>query len=273
MKKIDKNNEVAANAIIDSFLAWARGERWYGPDCGRMLYDMFGRPFATGFNNKQRLEDSVLLPEQDHRCCYCMKRIDDHADDATIEHIVPQSTTNAVDKNHYFSAKSGGLNATNVCLTSEYVNNGSTPPPYPHHVAYHNYAVACQSCNGYRWHHKIEPLFLFPGIEAEVTYNRNTGEMEWDNDPVFISAVPDLPTIDRVRLNRPLLKAIRAVWFYAKDHGISPATADRNVLLYETLGNSLIAKPDMSNDDFNAYLNLTTEAMWQILLKYDYFGL
>jgi len=271
METIVKNNEVAANAIIDPYLAWAQTQSWYGV-YDYKLYEKLGLKLATGFNNRQRLVDSILLPEQSNRCCYCMRRITDHNDDASIEHIVPQSLTSRSDLAHYFTARSRGLNPANVCLTRDYINNGSVAPPYPHHVAYHNFVVACRKCNSERWHNEIEPLFLFDGINAEVVYDQYTGEATWPNDPAITDPIPKLPTLDAADVNRPILKATRVVWFYIKRNRLSPTTTNRSDLIYGAVGDSLVANPSMSDADFDAYLSLNTDEMWNLFLKYDYFG-
>ena len=270
METIIKNNDAAANAIIDPYLAWAQTQQWYGVNIDN-LYKKLGLKLATGFNNRQRLVDTVLLPEQLNRCCYCMRRIANHSDDASIEHIVPQSTVINADMNQYFSARSGGLNAANVCLSQDFINNGSVPPPYPHHVAYHNYVVACRKCNSERRHYKIEPLFLFNGIHGEVTYDVYTGMAEWAMDPAYADPNPVLPTLEKAGLNRPILKAIRVVWFYVKRNNVNLVTANRSDLIYAAVGESLASNPSMNDDDFNAYLSLNTNEMWNLFLKYDYF--
>ena len=117
METIVKNNDAAANALIDPYLAWAKSQWWYGESCGAVLYNKLRLRDANGDNNRQRLMEEVLLPEQNHRCCYCMRRIDDRMDDASIEHIVPQHTTTNEEMSHYFTARSGGLNSGNVCHT------------------------------------------------------------------------------------------------------------------------------------------------------------
>ena len=270
METIVKTNDVAANAIIDSYLAWTQTQRWYGVNIDH-LYGKLGLKLATGFNNRQRLVDTVLLPEQGNRCCYCMRRIEDHTDDASIEHIVPKSTTSRAELSHYFSVRSGGLNAANVCLSQDFINNGSVAPPYPHHVAYQNYAVACKRCNSARWHHPIEPIFLFAGIHEEVQYNQFTGEVTWPLDPVYSDPIPGLPTLEAADVNRPILKAIRAVWSYVRRNGLNPEAGSRSDLIYGAMGDSLTANPAMSEDDFSAYLSLNTDEMWNLFMKYDYF--
>lgn len=271
MRTIVKNNDAVAVPIINTYLTWAKTQCWYGENCGNKLYGRLGLRLATGNNNKRWLVNNVLLPEQAYCCCYCMRHIDDYSDDASIEHIIPQHTSSDAEMNHYFSARSNGLNNRNVCLTPNYVKRGDVGAPYPHHVAYHNFAVACRECNRNRGRYEIEPLFLYAGIQEEVTYNRNTGEVEWVLDPVYSSLEPELPTLEKVGANRPLLKAIRAVWFYAKRNKLQPATANRDELIYGTVGDSLAVNPTMSDDDLNAYLNLNTDEIWNLLLKYDYF--
>ena len=271
METIVKNQDAAANAIIDPYLTWAQTQRWYGVNIDH-LYEKLGLKLATGFNNRQRLVDSVLLPEQTNRCCYCMRRMDDHTDDASIEHIIPQSTTTNAELAHYITARSGGLNAANVCLSQDFINNGSVPPPYPHHVAYHNFVVACKRCNSARWHQPIAPIFLYAGINAEVNYDEFTGEAVWPLDHAYVNPNPVLPTLEAADVNRPILKAIRVVWFYVKRKRLNPDVESRSDLIYGAVGESLVANPTMSDDDFEAYLSLNTDEMWSLFKKYDYFG-
>lgn len=272
METILKSNDTAANALIDPYLTWAQTQWWYGEDCGEYLYNKLRLRDANGDNNRQRLIDEVLLPEQKHRCCYCMRRIANSLDDASIEHIVPQHARTTAELHHYFSAKSGGLNEANVCLTPDYVRRETVGAPYPHHVAYHNFSVACRACNSSRGHFEIEPLFLFPEIDGEVVYNDRTGEADWAFDPAYTKAEPELTTLEKVGINRPLLKAIRAVWFYAKRNNIQPTLTNREELIYGAVGDSLDTNPSMRDEDFDAYLSLNTEEVWNIFLKYDYFG-
>ena len=270
MEWIDKQNDAAANAIIDPYLAWAKTQRWYGVDCGRKLYEKLGLRRASSRSARHRLIDDVLLPEQNHLCCYCMREIRNHGEEASIEHVIPQHTGLPVRMTRYFSH--GGLNSSNVCLTNDYVAQAITGPPYPHHVAYHNFVAACIKCNSSRGHHEIEPLFFRKDVHDEVTYNRATGEAEWLLDPAYSTQIPELPTLEKIKINRPLLKAIRAIWFYARRESIDPHSADRQSLVYGALGDSLMGDASMTDDEFNAYLGLLTDDMWSLLLKYNYFG-
>ena len=279
METIVKNHDTVANALIDNYLSWAQTQPWYGVD-NKKLYRELGSDKAAAFNIKHRLVDRILLPEQNHRCCYCMRRITDHSDDASIEHIVPQSTGTQSELQHYFSARSGGLNAANVCLSNDFISKGSLAPPYPHHVAYHNYVIACSACNNKRGNKPIDPLFLFAGIHKEVKYDEYTGEADWLNDPEINSFVPQssfpsiLPqgTLEKVNVNRPILKAIRVVWFYLKRHRLILDSCSRCDLINGALGESLEKNPRMCKDDFRAFLDLDNDGMWEVFKKFDYFG-
>ena len=208
MKYIDKSHEAAANNIIDHYLGFARRQPWY---CAKELYKGF-----RGNRGKHELIDNVLIPEQSHLCCYCQKRMGDHTD-VTIEHIIRQGIANEVAMRPYFKPEYKGLNARNVCHTDDFIQNNRRPKPYPHKVAYHNFAIACQRCNTAREHQDIDIPFLYPNIETEVTYDRSTGKVKWNNDP-FVPSLTEKYTLDKLELNVPILKAIRAIWIFGKDH-------------------------------------------------------
>lgn len=272
MEYIDKVRDVAANAIIDEYLGKVPRPGAY---CKRKLYDGFSSTVG-----RNELIDKVLLPEQDHRCCYCMKSIPEHQY-GTIEHIIPVAAKKS-DMPHYFHPEFKGLNALNVCHTSDFISCGKKVPQYPHEVAYHNFSFACRTCNSTRGNKKIDTIFLYPGIHKQVDYNVTTGEMTWLVDPVFTNPNSlELPTVEKVGLNAPLLKAIRAVWFYGKNHPqaeySTPDTvntlAQRAELVFNTFGAALLSQSaNFTIDDLNAYLSLTKDFIWQKVLEYSYFG-
>lgn len=272
MKYIDKSNEISANLIIDRYLKFARRQPWYSAE---QLYKGF-----RGSRGKHRLIDSVLLPEQFCRCCYCQKHLYNHTDsDVTIEHIIRQGIPDALSMQSYFNPQFIGLNSRNVCHTDDYVNNNRRPKPYPHKVAYHNFAVACKKCNSVRGHQDIDPPFLFPHIEQEVAYDRLTGKVKWNNDP-FVPTLTERFTLDKLELNTPLLKAMRAIWIFGKDHPVrSYSTPDtvstleqRRDLIYRTMAASASNNRWFSLDDQDAFISLMTDELWRELLKYDYFA-
>lgn len=272
MEHIIKTSDAQANAIIDNYLAYAKTQWWYFP---RRLYSEF-----RGFRGKHDLIDHVLLPEQDYKCCYCMKHLTDHNDpDVTIEHVIRQSS-NVATINRYFLKNLPGLSSQHICHSIDYVNGTSLPGQYPHRVAYHNMVMSCESCNGMngRGHEEIDPLFFVPNIHQEVIYDRSTGEMTWLTDPEATNPVSnELPTVEKIKLNRPHYKAIRSLWLFGKDHpttGYStPDTitteADKEDLILRALEDSTSSDP---MTDIDAYIDLLTPHFWSEVLKYGYFA-
>ncbi len=222
------------------------------------------------------------------RSCYpnritgCMKHLNPHNDsDATIEHCIPRSTPQGKTFTDYFSLCYPGLNASNVCHTENYKNGTSIPGQYPHHVAYHNFAVACHECNENRGNQFIGIPFLLPIECQHIGYNRTTGKVNWYDDPKIFDGSPETEyMVNRVGLNRPVLKAMRAVWFYGKDHPTdtysTPDTVhderERRELIYRTFGAAVDTSPDFDMQDLNGFLALDTHGFWKIVLKYDYFA-
>lgn len=262
MEWICKINTVTANTIIDTYLGIVKIPSQYYK---RSLYQGFSSNF--GRNN---LIDDVLLPEQNHKCCYCMRRMCNHRD-GTIEHIIPESIQ-PQDMDHYFDLGLNGLDSSNICHTEQFMSGNSLPGQYPHEVAYYNYAMACPKCNERRGCKTIHPLFLYPNIKNEVFYIRQTGKVIWRNEPNFLD-----PTIEKLELNSNQLKAIRSVWIYGHDHPTStystPDTVnsklEREELVYRAFGESLLADENTSLD---TYLGLLNEAGWNLLLEYQYFA-
>lgn len=275
MKSLHKTNDNAANAIIDPYLAKARKKAWFAKD------DIYKGHF-TNRDGKRKLIDDVLLPEQDCRCCYCMKLFNPPGDpDATIEHLIPRSTSKGAAFTNYFTQGYAGLNSSNVCHTDDYKAGISFLGQYPHHVAYHNFTIACSSCNNRRGHHFVVFPFLLPDNCQHVIYNRKTGKISWYDDPKLFDGSPDSElTVNIVDLNRPLLKAVRAVWFYGKDHPTNnystPDTVhnirERKELIYNAFGTAIAANPDFDTSDIEAFIALEANGIWNEVLKYNYFG-
>lgn len=272
MVYIDKNRDHQANPIIDKYLKFAKKQKWY---CPQELYNGF-----RGSRGKHRLIDTVLMPEQSHLCCYCLKRLGDHADaDVTIEHIIRRSIPDAASMTLYFHPLYSGLNAGNVCHSDDFVRKNLRPLPYPHHVAYHNMAIACRNCNSARGHQDVYAPFLFPNIGIEVKYDRSTGKATWANDP-HVPSLTDKFTLDKLNLNSKLLKAIRAIWLFGKDNPTkSYSTPDtvankdqRRDLIYRAMGEAMAHNKWFSQEDLDTFLSLMKDGLWNELLKYDYFA-
>lgn len=264
MKSIAKINDTRANVIIDRYLASIRSKKWFKTD------DIYKKHFTCS-PYKKDLKNNILLPEQEHRCCYCMKRFNYPTDsDATIEHLIPRSTANNSNFTNYFAISYPGLTSNNVCHTDDYKAGTAQLGQYPHHVAYHNFAIACNSCNNRRGNYFVGFPFLLPDCCQHVSYNRKTGKISWFDDPKLFDGSPESEImVNLVELNRPLLKAIRAVWFYGKDHPTgnysTPDTVhniqERKELIYNAFGAAVDANPDFTPSDMDSFINLETEGI------------
>ncbi|MGM9820378.1 MAG: hypothetical protein ACI3Z9_06205 [Candidatus Onthomorpha sp.] len=269
MRYIDKKNEEAANLEIDNYLKTAKEKLWFKNYKQGRLYKGFRRT-----TQKKDLINNVLLPEQQSCCCYCMRKLD--VSSATIEHIIPQSIPKGNQMQAYFHLEFKGLNAKNICHTEDYVKGKSEGGQYPHEVAYHNFAIACKKCNNTRGNYDIVPMFLFPDIEQNVTYDTNTGEITWVDDPAIKEDTPtQRPTVEKIGLNSPSLKAIRAVWFYSSKHELSISVNtnrnDRSEIIYLAFGEALRSSTDFTVQDLQSFLDLLTDECWTQLCQYDYF--
>jgi len=273
MEYIDKKSDKGANALIDDFLEEAKK----GPFSDRTIYDLFSSYIdSNGVHVKHSLIDNFLLPEQSNRCCYCMKKLKNH-EEVSIEHIIPQSVAGNNGLNYYFQKNTEILNAKNVCLTADYFAANTPPcPPYPHKVAYYNFAASCkdgESCNNKRGNEDIEPIFLYANISKEVKYNPYTGEAEWSSDPVFQANEPALPTLEILGLNNEKLRLIRAFWMYLKRHGKQLSEIrtieQREEELCEMLGEMM---EHLTVEDIPLQMiNLSSDFYWNQLKDYDYF--
>ena len=258
MEWIKKDKEEEANNLIKKFLEEAKK---YGSTAQTLYNDFCNRNFASNNSNesyKKQILDKVLLPEQNYKCCYCMKDI---SKTSTIEHIIPQTldSNNNEEFNFYFNTKAKKLNNNNVCSTIDYINKGfSILPSYPHKVAYHNIVAVCSTCNNNRGSKKIEPLFLYENIRNEVNYDESSGEMMWTNDAYN--------TIDNVCLNREELKFIRAICFHLKRNkqSVKITQEERDNVVNNVFGEAGIS-------DLKKLTTWKTAFAWNKLKDYNYF--
>lgn len=283
MLSIQKVLDAQANAIIDPYLDYAREQSWFQQPGYKGKADLYRHHF-TNQVGKGHLITSVLLPEQAGRCCYCMKRLDVSGDlkDVTLEHAIPRSTPPGTAFTNYFRLGYSGLSAIHVCHTLDYKAGTSLSSQYPHQVAYHNFLIACKKCNNRRGDAEIGFPNLLPPAEQHLVYHRTTGTISWMNDPKLFDGAPEaVYMVNVLDLNRPMLKAIRALWLYGKDHPTphyaTPDTVqaerDRRDLIYRTFGAAMAAAGDeFTEADLQAFLALNTPQMWGEVLKYDYFA-
>ena len=168
MEYIDKSKpefKRIAHAIIEKFI----NEQWQ-EDANQYVNLSY-----ESFDSKE-LKDLILM-EQGHYCCYCMKHIS--AKETTLEHIIPNKAPDSATYSDY--AQYGEI-ATNVFFWMENMRFSKiNTPPFPHIIAYENLVASCNGyipdegqakcCNNKRGAEKIIPLFYIPNAKEEFTYN------------------------------------------------------------------------------------------------------
>lgn len=156
---------------------------------------------------------SLLIREQQERCCYCMRRISTDVRDSNIEHLVPKKTL--VTDFSYYARYSDLLNY-HVCHSDTFENR--TYPnkrtvvkqvKLPHMVAYENLVASCMGehhCNSARGNETIPPLPIIRGIESKYFYSPAGMMVTEDADREYKIAIGVL------NLNFELLVQIRLLW-------------------------------------------------------------
>lgn len=156
---------------------------------------------------------SLLLREQEGRCCYCMRRISADAKDSNIEHLVPKKSLAA--EFAYYAGYSEVLNY-HVCHSKTFEGRSfvskqavARSRSLPHMVAYENLVASCldaHHCNSARGNEKIPPLPIVQGIENKYFYSPAGMMVTEDGDSEYGRA------IDVLNLNYDLLLHIRLLW-------------------------------------------------------------
>jgi 5-methylcytosine-specific restriction endonuclease McrA len=156
MRHIDKNKpeyKAYAHRLLNTFI---QGQ--WQEDVGRYI----NLTYESFRNDAFR---DLLLKEQSHYCCYCMKHI--LGKDTTLEHIIPNKSNESTVMDEYIAY---GEIAKNVFFWKKESDSRSLqPPPFPHILAYENLVASCngdipdgglhQSCNNIRKQKKIIPVF------------------------------------------------------------------------------------------------------------------
>jgi hypothetical protein len=205
----------------------------------------------------------LCLQEQGGFCCYCMKKI--NADEANIEHIIPQNPPES-DFDRYmrlaeFVDNIIHKNGFDTQIKVERLDR------YPHDIAYHNLIASCRSkirCNSKRGNSYIEPIIYYRNIQDRIWYEKN-GSIGSDE---FYDLLTDI-----LGLNDDELKSIRQLWqLFAKKYETLLNMEDVSIedLIYEVIS---------TNDDDNRLIerfggkgNQLTKKFRQFEWFFTYYG-
>lgn len=276
MKYIDKTlRRQAGEQIVTEFLDCFHKRKNAYPDD---MYNAFTSEIDDAHGSvkfRQRLMDEVLNPEQDGRCCYCMRKLS-MCKKVTVEHIMPN---HAVDKAELDTYRTRATELDGLPHPDDFKAN--TPivyPPHPHSIAYQNLALSCDGdffkenakpvcCNLKREHRFLPPLILYPDITQTFVYMVD-GTAEWTENPEPPESRQN--AIRVLNLNNSLLKMVRRIWFFCNDNGLDPRKDEKSTVINTMTG--YLASDDDAVRVTNMLMNFKNNKYWKLLLEYDAFA-
>ena len=222
---------------------------------------------------------SLLLREQEGRCCYCMRRISDDAKDSNIEHLIPKKSP--VGDFPYYAKYSDLLNHhvshSETFEGKRYANKKVVVQQVklPHMVAYENLVASCTDshhCNSARGNAKIPPLPVIPDIESKYFYSPSGMMVTEDADVEYDKAIRTL------ELNYETLRNIRLLWkkAAASAYGIAQIVilteaADKQLFLCSIFGKQSITDLHPKWQNFAPVGENASTYYWDLFVKYDWF--
>lgn len=276
MRYIDKSiNRQKGEQIVSEFLNRFYQRKGAYPDD---MYKAFSKEIDDEHDTvkfRQRLVNEVLHPEQDGRCCYCMRRVSADSGNS-VEHIMPN---HAVDKTELDLYRGRPTPLDGLPHADDFKSMSPVVyPPHPHSIAYQNLILSCNGdplgarstpvcCNLKRGHNFLPPFVLYRDIAQTFLYLED-GTAEWTEDPEPPESGRNVTRV--LGLNRALLKMVRRIWFFCNDNRIDPHTAQKDVVVNTMIG--YIASPLVSEHEVNMLLNFKNAKYWSLLLEYDAFA-
>lgn len=277
MKFIDKTlKKEEGEQIVTEFL-----------DCfhkrtGAYPSDMFNA-FSTEIDDaheharfRKRLVESVLMPEQNGLCCYCMRKLSE-CQKVTIEHIMPNHAKDKEELDEYRTRKT---ELDGLPHPDEFrLQTPIAYPPHPHPIAYQNLILSCDGdlfkeknarpvcCNLKREHRFLPPFVLYNDIMHRFNYTVD-GMAEWLDDPEPPESRKNAMRI--LGLNNYLLRMVRRIWFFCIDYNLNPRVDRKDDIINTMLG--YLASQNITEQETNMLLNFKKDKYWKLLLEYDAFA-
>ena len=242
------------------------------------MYKTFGQEIDDVHGHVKfikRLKDEVLNPEQDGRCCYCMKRLSTCLM-PNVEHIMPN---HAKDKKELDEYRTKPTALDGLPHSSDFKSMAPVVyPPHPHPIAYQNLVLSCDGdlfnekskpvcCNLKRKHAFLPPFVLYQNITQTFKYMKD-GTAEWTDDPEPPESRKNVVKI--LGLNRSVLKMVRRIWFFCQDNAIDLNITPRDIVVNTMMG--YLASPSISEREVNMLLNFKKDKYWELLFDYDAFA-
>ncbi len=276
MKYIDKSlHKQRGEQIVSEFLDCFHTRTGTYPDD---MYKTFCQEIDDAHGHikfSKRLKDEVLAPEQDGRCCYCMKKLSTCLI-TTVEHVMPN---HAKDKNELDKYRAKPTALDGLPHTADFIAMSPVVyPPHPHSIAYQNLILSCDGdlfnekskpvcCNLKRQHAFLPPVVLYPNITQTFRYLID-GTAEWTEDPEPPESRKNVVKV--LGLNSSVLKMVRRIWFFCTDNGIDLYTTPKEIVVNTMMG--YIASPSTTAREVTMLLNFKKDKYWNLLFDYDAFA-
>jgi hypothetical protein len=257
MQYIDKNKAEFKDRAYRLLNTFIQGQ--WQEDAGRYI----NLTYESFRNDAFR---DLLLEEQSHYCCYCMKYI--LGKDTTLEHIIPNKATESTVMDDY---RSYGEIAENVFFWEKELDSKRLDtPPFPHILAYENLVASCngdipdgglhQCCNYIRGQKEIIPVFYIQDIEKEFEYDLNG---------MIICDERYHPTIAVLNLEHPTLQLFRRCWLNLPDQYTVQNVIEAGV--DEDLRMNIIDDMDRDRINLSDRTTLQNSDYWKTFMNFFWF--
>lgn len=293
MEFIDKtqtSNIKHAYQLLDGFLKrCSQGVNWPSDLYDAMKSDKnpsVPNAKTTTYNDLRQ----ILLTENQHRCCYCMREIKEF--DTTLEHIIPNKVADQTKYDEYKQYYSQS-DWQKMIFAKDFLKSPKWPyRSYPYTIAYENLIPSCngkfarintplnshsgdsrvsKSCNNKRGNDFVIPFVINNQMVSEFEYKKD-GRIVWTvNKAITGQKRIDLlkerkETIDRLGLNCDELVAIRRIWFFLANNGLDlQKDKDRTIFF-------LSEDDKLTQQEKDMLTNFWSENYWSLLEEYKYFN-
>lgn len=224
----------------------------------------------------------LLLNEQDGRCCYCMRKLDDRK--LNVEHVVPRSAKGESGQREYERyASNAPAIRDHVALVDNMpaivgINDIDKIEKMPHAIAHSNLLASCNGvsglekdgvccCNEARKNNYLLPLMLMEDGPERVRYSK-MGIMYLTEEEASWETVID-------KLNGDSLQQIRSVWYHLSttSYTVDDIEGMSNMKDRMTLFKEAFAIDDFEllDEELQKYAGIESIVYWDILMNYDWF--
>lgn len=283
MQYINKSlDRESGNNITNAYLhdIWIENEQRYPVD-----YNDSFKKLPTKDNSYYKQMTQVLLNNQNHYCCYCMRRLTGEGD-TTLEHIIPQTA----DENdaRYYQKDEFPMLKRNIKLSVLFSREKNPDlTQLPHSVCYDNLVASCHgrfpitkkeadietdghSCNHPRGVKRALPLYFLTNIDSIIMYGIN-GSILANPNSTFYKEADEF--IQSAQLSWETLSDIRALWYVLRDIDIAQIIAEgENEQSRKDLILDNLYLTEYSEEKINALIaKFIKKQYWECFLLYDWF--